>query len=115
MSNPTPPYLPVPGPDDDGLPGDGLPDDDIATREVDGETVLDPDANDDLIDSAAADRVAAGDEDTPPESVDDVPAGGAGADSGAADAVRVDPDDEASIPDISETNDTPGVGTRREE
>lgn len=42
----------------------------------------------------------------------DVPAGGAGADSGAADAVRVDPDDESEIPDRSVHNDEPGVGTR---
>lgn len=41
-----------------------------------------------------------------------VPAGGAGADSGAADVVRVDPDDEASIPDVSTHNKEPGVGTR---
>ena len=43
---------------------------------------------------------------------EDVPAGGAGADSGAADAVRIDPDDEASIPDVSTHNKEPGVGTR---
>lgn len=46
------------------------------------------------------------------EPTDAVPAGGAGADSGAADAVRIDPDDEASIPDISTHNREPGVGTR---
>ena len=39
-----------------------------------------------------------------------VPAGRAGADSGAAAAVRIDPDDESDIPDVSELNDTPGVG-----
>jgi len=43
----------------------------------------------------------------------EVPAGGAGADSGAVDAVEVDPDDEASIPNRSPMNDEPGVGTRR--
>ncbi|WP_067199648.1 hypothetical protein [Microbacterium sp. XT11] len=43
----------------------------------------------------------------------DVPAGGAGADSGAADAVRVDPDDEGAVPDESVHNAEPGVGTRR--
>lgn len=37
--------------------------DEIATRDVDGERVLDPDANDDLIDSAEADRIAAGADD----------------------------------------------------
>lgn len=44
-----------------------------------------------------------------------VPAGGAGADSGAADAVRVDPDDASEVPDESTHNDEPGVGTRRAE
>jgi len=39
-----------------------------------------------------------------------VPAGRAGADSGAAEAVRIDPDDESDIPDASEMNDIPGVG-----
>jgi hypothetical protein len=43
----------------------------------------------------------------------DVPAGGAGADSGAADAVRVDPDDAGAVPDESVHNAEPGVGTRR--
>lgn len=42
-----------------------------------------------------------------------VPAGRAGADSGAADAVRVDPDDESEIPDSSTMNDEPGVGPGR--
>lgn len=41
----------------------------------------------------------------------DVPAGGAGADSGATDAVRIDPDDQAEVPDRSPHNDEPGVGT----
>ena len=44
---------------------------------------------------------------------EDVPAGGAGADTGAVDAARVDPADRAQIPDISSQNDAPGVGTRR--
>ena len=48
MSNNTP-ILPVPG-DDDA--------DDPVTKEVDGEQTLDPDADDDLIDSADADRLA---------------------------------------------------------
>jgi len=47
-----------------------------------------------------------------PDSTGQVPAGGAGADSGAVDAVGVDPEDEASIGDISSQNDIPGVGTR---
>jgi len=104
MSNPTPNYLPE--------DPDAETDDDLVTREVDGQTVLDPDADPDLVDSADADRLAAGGDDA---DVGEVPAGGAGADSGAADVVQVDPDDEAEIPDISETNDEPGVGTRREE
>ncbi|WP_309066394.1 hypothetical protein [Microbacterium sp.] len=106
MSNPTPNFLPDPDDTDD----EQQP---VPTREVDGETVLDEDADPDLIDSADADRIAAGNEDAV-DAVEDVPAGGAGADSGAADAVQVDPDDEAAIPDLSETNDTPGVGTRRD-
>lgn len=39
------------------------PDDDAATREVEGDEVLDADANDDVIDSADADRLAATDPD----------------------------------------------------
>ncbi|MEU4015544.1 hypothetical protein AB0E56_09775 [Microbacterium sp. NPDC028030] len=53
MSNPIiPPVPPVPAGDDDDVP----------TREVDGERVLDQDVDDALIDSAEADRVAAGDD-----------------------------------------------------
>lgn len=103
-NNPTPNYLPE-DPDADRQ-------DDLVTREVDGETVLDPDADPALIDSAEADRLAAGADDA---DVEDVPAGGAGADSGAADAVQVDPDSEAEVPGMSESNDIPGVGTRRPE
>jgi len=44
------------------------------------------------------------------QDVEEVPAGRAGADSGSADAVRIDPDDESEIPDSSRLNDTPGVG-----
>jgi len=44
----------------------GSQDDDTATREVDDREVLDPDANDDLIDSADADRLA-----TDPDDADD--------------------------------------------
>lgn len=51
MSNPFP--APFPAPDDDQSP------DDIPTTELDGETELDPDANEDLVDSATADRLAA--------------------------------------------------------
>jgi hypothetical protein len=43
-----------------GLGGDDAPDPaEVATTEVDGEVVLDPDADDELIDSADADRIAA--------------------------------------------------------
>ncbi|MDF2558959.1 MAG: hypothetical protein K0R99_405 [Microbacterium sp.] len=42
-----------------------------------------------------------------------VPAGGAGADSGSAETVGVDPGSRASIPDESTHNDEPGIGTRR--
>lgn len=52
MSNPIiPPVPPIPHDDDP----DGVP-----TRDVDGERVLDPDVDDALIDSAEADRIAAG-------------------------------------------------------
>jgi len=43
---------------------------------------------------------------------EDVPAGGAGADTGSVDAARVDPADRAEIPNVSSQNDIPGVGTR---
>ena len=52
-SNPTPPI--VPDPLDSDL------DEGVVERE-DGERVVDPDVNDDLVDSADADRLAAGDE-----------------------------------------------------
>jgi hypothetical protein len=42
----------------------------------------------------------------------EVPAGGAGADSGAAAAVGVDPDDTAGVQNVSSQNDIAGVGTR---
>lgn len=50
MSNPIPP-LPFPDDADDER-------DDVPTREVDGDTVLDPDANQDAVDSHTADRLA---------------------------------------------------------
>lgn len=63
-----------------------------------------------------ADHVAARNADDPDVLDDvpreDVPAGGAGADSGAAAAVQVDPDDESSVKNLSSHNDEPGVGTR---
>ncbi|BDZ37983.1 hypothetical protein [Microbacterium suwonense] len=55
MSNPTPNYLPE-DPDAEAST-------DPATREVNGERVLDPDADPDLIDSAEADRLATGGDD----------------------------------------------------
>ncbi len=51
MSTPTPPLVPLP---DEGHDRDGVPE-----RDVDGEAVLDTDANPDQVDSAEADRVAA--------------------------------------------------------
>lgn len=42
----------------------------------------------------------------------DVPAGGAGADSGAVAATEIDPDDDARVQNVSSQNDLPGVGTR---
>lgn len=107
MSNPN--IFPVPLPDDDRQ--------DETTVDVDGETVLDPDVDDRLLDSASADRMASGADtgaadDEPDVLAADVPAGGAGADSGAVDTARIDPEDEASIPNRSVQNDEPGVGTR---
>ena len=46
------------------------------------------------------------------ESAAPIPAGGAGADSGAVDAARIDETDRAEIPNVSSQNDIPGVGTR---
>jgi hypothetical protein len=63
MSNPTPNFLPQ-DPDAD-------PEVEAATREVDGERVLDPDVDPDSVDSAAADRIASGAD----EDVADVAAG----------------------------------------
>jgi len=50
-TGPFPPPLP--------FDADGDPHEDAPLREEDGEEVLDEDANDDLIDSAEADRIAA--------------------------------------------------------
>lgn len=58
------------------------------------------------VENAAAD----GTDDDESQSTEQVPAGRAGADSGAADTVRIDPDDDSEIPDSSEMNDEPGVG-----
>lgn len=41
-----------------------------------------------------------------------VPAGGAGADTGSVDAARIDKDDQARVPNRSSQNDVAGVGTR---
>lgn len=56
-------------------------------------------------------------EDPPPDGPgsddpEEVPPGRQGADSGAADAVRVDPEGTAEMPDRSHGNDIPGVGPR---
>lgn len=65
---------------------------------------------------APADRLPGADEENIiPESegpAADVPAGAAGADTGAVGAARIDADDEARIQNISSQNDLPGVGTR---
>jgi len=50
-----------------------------------------------------------------PDQVGETPAGNAGADSGGAGPVRVDPESESTIQDESIHNDEPGVGTRRSE
>jgi hypothetical protein len=57
MSNPIPP---LPLPDDDADETEGVP-----TREVDGDTVLDTDADQDAVDSYAADRLATEADDEP--------------------------------------------------
>ncbi|WP_295833702.1 hypothetical protein [uncultured Microbacterium sp.] len=63
-----------------------------------------------------ADRLPGADEENLiPESdglAADVPAGAAGADSGAVGTARIDSDDEARLQNISSQNDLPGVGTR---
>lgn len=46
------------------------------------------------------------------EAIADVPAGGAGADSGGGSAVRVDPASTSEVKDESVHDDEPGVGTR---
>ncbi|RLK52634.1 hypothetical protein [Microbacterium telephonicum] len=56
--NPMVPFPPLAGGDDSDVEADAVRDDDV-TVEVDGETALDPDADDALVDSAAADRIAA--------------------------------------------------------
>ena len=55
MSNPAFPPVP-PFSDDDGAEG-------VPTKDVDGDRVLDPDVDDAQVDSAEADRVAAGADD----------------------------------------------------
>ena len=66
--------------------------------------------------NSPADRLPGADEENIiPESeglAADVPAGAAGADTGAVGAAEVDPDDEAHIQGVSSQNDLPGVGTR---
>ena len=63
-----------------------------------------------------ADRLPGADEENiVPESeglAADVPAGAAGADTGAVGAAEIDPDDEAHLQGVSSQNDLPGVGTR---
>ena len=63
-----------------------------------------------------ADRLPGADEENiVPESdglTADVPAGAAGADTGAVGAAEIDSDDDAHIQNVSSQNDAPGVGTR---
>lgn len=42
----------------------------------------------------------------------DIPAGGAGADTGAVSAAEIDDDADARVQNVSSQNDVPGVGTR---
>ncbi len=42
----------------------------------------------------------------------DIPAGGAGADTGAVSATEIDDADDAHVQNVSSQNDIPGVGTR---
>ncbi|CAH0190270.1 MULTISPECIES: hypothetical protein [unclassified Microbacterium] len=60
MSNP--PIPPLPFPDDDRVAAEGVPEPgvDPATVDDDGERTIDPDIDDDQVDSAEADRLAAG-------------------------------------------------------
>lgn len=61
MSNPLIPRLPLP--DDDRTSGEAVAEpgiDESVTIERDGERTIDPDVDDTQIDSAAADRLAAG-------------------------------------------------------
>jgi hypothetical protein len=58
----------------------------------------------------AADKVA--DESAQDAVHGSVPAGGAGADSGAVESVEIEPGDHAPIQNVSPMNDIPGVGTR---
>ncbi len=59
MSSPHPPFVPTPD-DDDRADESVAP---VPTMEEDGDRVLDPDADQDAVDSARADRVATGADD----------------------------------------------------
>lgn len=59
---------------------------------------------------SGADEVARKSPDT--ASPEALPAGGAGADSGAVEVAGIDADDHAEVQNISNQNDIPGVGTR---
>lgn len=84
-------------------------------RPVSGENVASPADGDG--EARIADLVAARDADNPDVLDDvprgDVPAGGAGADSGAVGAVEVDSDSEADVEYESIHNDEPGIGSHR--
>jgi len=72
-------------------------------RQDGAETSVDPGAVHDMPDSVEG------------PDIETVPAGGAGADSGAASVVSVDPDDEGATPDVSAPNDTPGINAEAPE
>lgn len=98
MSNPSIPAAPLEGDDDY----------DAATTEVDGETRLDPDADEDLIDSADADRLASGDQSADvrqPSTQEDDPLRAALGDNGQGDLA---PDDDPPTDHTGEPTDLRG-------
>ncbi|MCT9821262.1 hypothetical protein N3K63_13335 [Microbacterium sp. W1N] len=64
MGDPIVPFPPLADGDDGNTASDAVRDEDV-TVEIDGDRVIDPDVDDALIDSAAADRIAAEEGDAP--------------------------------------------------
>lgn len=93
---------------DDGTEQAETQEHDPLTAEIgeDGQGDLSPEDEPDVLGGDAPEDLRTEDD------VEDVPAGGAGADSGAAETVRIDPEDEASVSGVSSMNDIAGVGTR---